>query len=125
MLYWSIGREIMEQQRTGGWGDDVVGPIARDLAADTGSHRGVLTPQRVLHAAIRRAMARPGESAISGGTNHLDGTSVLMDRFSEDPTLYAWCAAKSVANRWSVRRRSKSPKTCPRISLSSRRFGPD
>jgi predicted nuclease of restriction endonuclease-like (RecB) superfamily len=26
-----------------------------------------------------------------------------MDRFSEDPDLYAWYAVKSVANRWSVR----------------------
>jgi predicted nuclease of restriction endonuclease-like (RecB) superfamily len=28
---------------------------------------------------------------------------VLMDRFSEDPNLYVWYAAKTVANRWSVR----------------------
>jgi predicted nuclease of restriction endonuclease-like (RecB) superfamily len=28
---------------------------------------------------------------------------VLMDRFSEDPDIYAWYAAKTVANRWSVR----------------------
>jgi len=28
---------------------------------------------------------------------------VLIDRFSEDSDLYTWYAAKSVANRWSVR----------------------
>jgi hypothetical protein len=28
---------------------------------------------------------------------------VLMDRFSEDPDLYVWYAAKTVANRWPVR----------------------
>jgi hypothetical protein len=28
---------------------------------------------------------------------------LLLDRFSEDSNLYAWYAAKSVANRWSAR----------------------
>jgi DUF1016 N-terminal domain len=40
MLYWSIGREILDQQQAGGWGDDIVGRIAQDLAADIGSPRG-------------------------------------------------------------------------------------
>jgi len=40
MLYWSIGRDILDQQQAGGWGDDVVGRIAQDLAADIGSPRG-------------------------------------------------------------------------------------
>jgi hypothetical protein len=40
MLYWSIGRDILDQQQAGGWGDDVVGRIAQDLSADTGSARG-------------------------------------------------------------------------------------
>jgi hypothetical protein len=40
MLYWSIGRDILAQQQAGDWGDDVVGLIAQDLAADTGSARG-------------------------------------------------------------------------------------
>lgn len=40
MLYWSIGRGILDQQQTSGWGDDAVGRIAQDLAADTGSTRG-------------------------------------------------------------------------------------
>ena len=40
MLYWSIGRDILDQQQAGGWGDDIVGRIAQDLSADTGSARG-------------------------------------------------------------------------------------
>jgi hypothetical protein len=40
MLYWSIGRDIVAQQQAGGWGDDVVGRIADDLRAATGSARG-------------------------------------------------------------------------------------
>jgi hypothetical protein len=34
------GREILDQQEAGGWGDDIVGRIAQDLAADIGSPRG-------------------------------------------------------------------------------------
>jgi hypothetical protein len=40
MLYWSIGRDILEQQQASGWGDNVVGRIAEDLRATTGSARG-------------------------------------------------------------------------------------
>jgi hypothetical protein len=40
VLYWSIGRDILDQQHASGWGDDVVGRIAQDLTADTGSPRG-------------------------------------------------------------------------------------
>ena len=38
-------------------------------------------------------------SAQIGWSHH----QVLLDAFREDPDLYAWYAAKSVANRWSVR----------------------
>jgi hypothetical protein len=34
MLYWSIGRDILDQQQAGGWGDDIVGRIAQDLSTD-------------------------------------------------------------------------------------------
>lgn len=40
MLSWSIGRDILEQQQTGGWGDEIVGRIAEDLRATTGGARG-------------------------------------------------------------------------------------
>ena len=40
MLYWSIGRDVIAEQRAGGWGKDVVGRIAEDLRLATGSARG-------------------------------------------------------------------------------------
>jgi hypothetical protein len=39
-LYWSIGRDILVQQQASHWGDGVVGRIAEDLSASTGSARG-------------------------------------------------------------------------------------
>jgi predicted nuclease of restriction endonuclease-like (RecB) superfamily len=103
MLYWSIGREILDQQQTSGWGDDVVGRIAQDLAADTGSPRG-FSRRNLFY--MRRFVAMWPDpekvqtlSAQIGWSHH----QVLLDAFREDPDLYAWYAAKSVANRWSVR----------------------
>jgi DUF1016 N-terminal domain len=39
MLYWSIGHDILAEQQTGGWGEDIVGRIAEDLRVATGSAR--------------------------------------------------------------------------------------
>ena len=39
-LYWSIGRDILAQQQASQWGHGVVGRIADDLSASTGSSRG-------------------------------------------------------------------------------------
>jgi len=103
MLYWSIGRETLDQQQAGGWGDDVVGRIAQDLAADTGSPRGF--SRRNLFYMRRFAAMWPDPekvqtlSAQIGWSHH----QVLLDAYREDPDLYAWYAAKTVANRWPVR----------------------
>ena len=103
MLYWSIGRDILDQQQAGGWGDDIVGRIAQDLATDTGSPRGF--SRRNLFYMRRFAAMWPDPekvqtlSAQIGWSHH----QVLLDAYREDPDLYAWYAAKTVANRWSVR----------------------
>jgi hypothetical protein len=51
MLYWSIGHDILAEQQTGGWGEDIVGRIAEDLRVETGSARG-FTRRNLLHAQI-------------------------------------------------------------------------
>ena len=103
MLYWSIGRDILDQQQAGGWGDDVVGRIAQDLSADTGSARGF--SRRNLFYMRRFAALWPEREKVPSVMAQIAWTShrMLMDRFREDPDLYAWYATKTVANRWSVR----------------------
>lgn len=103
MLYWSIGREILEQQQASGWGDDVVGRLAQDLVADTGSPRGF--SRRNLFYMRRFAALWPERekvqtlSAQIGWSHH----QILLDAFRDDPDLYSWYVAKAVANHWSVR----------------------
>jgi predicted nuclease of restriction endonuclease-like (RecB) superfamily len=103
MLYWSIGSDILAQQQAGGWGDDVVGRIADDLAADTGSARGF--SRRNLFYMRRFAAVWPDRekvqtlSAQIGWSHH----QVLLDAFADQPGIYAWYAGKTAENRWSVR----------------------
>jgi len=103
MLYWSIGRDVLDQQRVGGWGDDVVGRIAQDLSADTGSARGF--SRRNLFYMRRFAALWPEPEKVQplaaqiGWTHH----QVLIDAFRDDRELYAWYAGKAVENRWSRR----------------------
>jgi predicted nuclease of restriction endonuclease-like (RecB) superfamily len=103
MLYWSIGRDILEQQRRGGWGEDIVGRIAQDLALDTGSARGF--SRRNLFYMRRFAALWPEREKVPSAMAQIGWTAhrVLLDRFSEDPGLYAWYAAQASRERWSVR----------------------
>ena len=103
MLYWSIGRDILEQQQTAGWGDDIVGRIAEDLRTATGSTRG-LSRRNIFY--MRRFAATwpeiekvPSAMALIPWTAH----RTLLDGFSAEPQLYEWYAAKAAASRWSVR----------------------
>jgi predicted nuclease of restriction endonuclease-like (RecB) superfamily len=103
MLYWSIGSDILAQQQAGGWGDDIVGRIAQDLTADTGSTRGF--SRRNLFYMRRFAAAWPDPekvqtlSAQIGWSHH----QVLLDGFADQPVIYAWYATRAAEHRWSVR----------------------
>ena len=103
MLYWSIGCDILEQQRRGGWGEDIVGRIAQDLALDTGSVRGF--SRRNLFYMRRFAVLWPEREKVPSAVAQIGWTAhrVLLDRFSEDPGLYTWYAAHASRERWSVR----------------------
>ncbi len=103
MLYWSIGREILGQQQASGWGDDVVGRIAQDLSADTGSARGF--SRRNLFYMRRFAALWPDPEKVPPVVAQIGWTAhrVLLDACGDDPDLYAWYAAKTAENRWSRR----------------------
>jgi len=103
MLYWSIGRDSLDQQQAAGWGDDVVGRIAQDLVSDVGSPRGF--SRRNLFYMRRFAALWPDLekvqtlSAQIGWSHH----QALIDAFGNDPDTYAWYAAKAAENGWAVR----------------------
>lgn len=103
LLYWSIGREILDRQQALGWGDDVVGRISQDLRTDTGGVRGF--SRRNLFYMRRFAALWPDPeqvqtlSALFGWSHH----QVLLDAFAGDPERYEWYAARAAEQRWTVR----------------------
>jgi hypothetical protein len=103
LLYWSIGHEILVQQHASGWGDDVVGRIARDLALETGSARGF--SRRNLFYMRRFAALWPEREKVQALTAQVGWShhQVLLDAFSGDRARYAWYASRVAQERWSYR----------------------
>lgn len=102
-LYWNIGREIINQQERAGWGDNVVGRIAQDLALSTESKRGfsrrnLFYMRKFAHLWPDLELVQP-LAALIGWSQH----QVLLDAFGEQPELYEWYARKSSENHWSRR----------------------
>src|SRR3954454_6321886 len=103
MLYWSIGRDIVAQQEASQWGDGVVGRIAEDLSASTGSSRGF--SRRNLFYMRRFAALWPEVEKVPSAMAQIGWTAhrVLLDAFADDPATYSWYATKAAENRWPVR----------------------
>jgi predicted nuclease of restriction endonuclease-like (RecB) superfamily len=103
MLYWSIGRDILVEQQAGGWGEGVVARIADDLRQATGGARGF--SRRNLFYMRRFATVWPEAEKVPSVMAQISWTAhrILLDRFADHPTLYAWYATKAAENRWSVR----------------------
>jgi predicted nuclease of restriction endonuclease-like (RecB) superfamily len=103
MLYWSIGRDILTQQQASDWGDDVVGRIAQDLAAETGSARGFT--RRNLFYMRRFAALWPDPEKVPSVMAQIPWTAhrTLLDSFSDQLDTYLWYAGKAAEQRWSVR----------------------
>ena len=110
MLYWSIGRDILVQQQSGGWGDDIVGRIADDLRTDTGSARGF--SRRNLFYMRRFAAIWTEAEKVQSVMAQIAWTAhrMLLDALAGDPELYVWYASKAAeAGGPSAIYRAKSP----------------
>jgi len=100
-LYWQVGREILTQQETHGWGSGVVGRLAADLRAEfpqmTGLSRSNLFYMRGF------AAGWPGEDVIVQqpvGQLPWGHITVLLDKL-DDPGTRDWYAAAAVQHGWS------------------------
>ena len=68
MLYWQIGRDILDRQNRESWGAKVIDRLAMDLKR---SFPNILASQFEVHACVRRSMAGRGNCASGACTNHL------------------------------------------------------
>lgn len=102
-LYWSIGHDILERQRSAGWGSKVVTRLAAELQREFPDQRG-WSRSNLLY--MRRAAeAWPTESEF---VHHVGGrlpwrhVVVLLDRLTTREER-DWYAAQSAENGWTRR----------------------
>lgn len=97
-LSWSIGRDILDRQRTAGWGGKVVDRLAADLKREFPGQRGWSRTNLM----YMRSFAEAWPAIVQQPVGQLPWghVTVLLDRLGtrEDRD---WYAARSVAEGWS------------------------
>jgi predicted nuclease of restriction endonuclease-like (RecB) superfamily len=100
VLYWQIGRDILERQQEQGWGSGVVDQLARDLKAAFPDMRG-FSPRNLKY---MRALAQafPQPEFVQQPVAQLPWSHVvtLLDKL-DDAHRRLWYAEKSLEHGWS------------------------
>ena len=113
-LYWDIGQLIVEKQRTSGWGDAVVGQIARDLTREFKSMKGFsranLYRMKRFYAfyagageGVPQTVAQtPGDEFVAQAVRQIPwGHNILIFQGIDDKQKALWYVRKTVENGWS------------------------
>jgi predicted nuclease of restriction endonuclease-like (RecB) superfamily len=100
LLYWSIGRDILDRQRRHGWGAKVVDRLADDLRREFPGVQG-FSPRNLKY---MRAFAEawPDEAIVQGALAQITWyhNLALLERLKGREERL-WYAAKAVENGWS------------------------
>lgn len=100
LLYWEIGRDILQRQANEGWGSKVVDRLAQDLRAAFPDMKGFSA--RNLKYMRAFADAWPDEQFVQQAVAQLPWghNLILLDKIA-DPETRQWYAAKAIQNGWS------------------------
>lgn len=101
LLWWRIGRTVLERQSEQAWGSGVLDRLATDLRAEFPTMKGFSRAN--LFYMRRFAAAWPDEASIVQrpvGQLPWGHITELLDKL-DDPDLRDWYAAKDVAHGWS------------------------
>jgi len=100
LLYWRIGKEILERQSAQGWGAKVIDQLARDLRAEFPDMRGFSRTNLLYMRAF--ASAWPEEAIVHqlGGQIPWRHNCVIIDQVKNRPTR-EWYIRKTIENGWS------------------------
>jgi predicted nuclease of restriction endonuclease-like (RecB) superfamily len=100
MLYWSIGRDILQRQESEGWGAKVIDRLAKDLKAAFPDMRG-FSPRNIRYMRTF-ALAYPDEQIVQRSAAQLPWrqTMVVLDKL-KDQEQRLWYTAQSLENGWS------------------------
>jgi predicted nuclease of restriction endonuclease-like (RecB) superfamily len=100
MLYWSIGRDILQRQESEGWGTKVIDRLAKDLQNTFPEVTGLSA--RNLKYMRSFAAAYPDEAIVQRCVAQLPWRHniVLIEKL-KDPEQRLWYAAQTTDNGWS------------------------
>jgi predicted nuclease of restriction endonuclease-like (RecB) superfamily len=100
LLYWQIGRDILDRQAQQGWGAKVIDRLAQDLRSAFPDMKG-FSPRNLKY---MRAFAEawPDSEFVQQVAAQLPWghNAVLLDRL-DSPESRRWYAAKAIENSWS------------------------
>jgi predicted nuclease of restriction endonuclease-like (RecB) superfamily len=100
LLYWQIGRDILERQEREGWGAKVIDRLSHDLRREFPEMKGFSA--RNLKYMRAFAQAWPDEAFVQQVAAQIPWfhNCVLLDKL-KDPTARAWYAHAAIAHGWS------------------------
>ena len=100
LLYWEIGRAILEQQEQHGWGAKVIDRLSTDLKRSFPQMSG-FSPRNLKYTR-RFAQAWPDEAIVQAPLAQITwyDNVALLEKL-EEPQLRLWYARKTVENGWS------------------------
>jgi predicted nuclease of restriction endonuclease-like (RecB) superfamily len=100
LLYWQIGREILQRQTVQGWGSKVIDRLAKDLRQAFPNMKG-FSP-RNLHYMRAFAECYEDESIVQQVVANLPwGHNVRLMEAVKEPTERLWYAQMAIAHGWS------------------------
>lgn len=100
LLYWQIGREILQRQQDEGWGTKVIERIAKDLKREFPDIRGFSRTNLLYMRAF--AEAYPDEQFVQQAAGQIPWfhNCVLLDRVKA-PKQRVWYIQQTIQNGWS------------------------
>ena len=100
LLYWDIGRLILERQAGEGWGAKVIDRLARDLRQELSRYERILDPQSALHAPIRRRISGRSNCETACFTIALGACGPAHPE-RERPEAREWYMSEAIRQGWS------------------------
>jgi len=100
LLYWSIGRDIIERQKMHGWGSKVVNQLSEDLKKEFPDMKG-FSPSN-LNYMLAFAREWPDQSIFQGPLGKLSWYhQIALLTNIKDQSERVWYAAEVIKNGWS------------------------
>ena len=99
LLYWNIGREILERQGREGWGSRVIDRLSLDLRHDFPDMKGLSARNLKYMRAL--AEAHPDGEFVQQVVARLPWGHVITLLTVRDPTQRQWYSRQSIEQGWS------------------------